>query len=82
VYFEILAKELKRKSMLVLSRNMNESIMIDDDVEIVIVKVQGNKVRLGIKAPRNIAVNRKEIYLRIQEEKKSPAKTSTETSNP
>jgi carbon storage regulator len=82
VYFEILAKELKRKSMLVLSRNMNESIIIDDDIEIVIVRVQGNKVRLGIKAPRDVAVNRKEIYLRIQEEKKSPEKTSAETDNP
>ena len=55
--------------MLVLSRYTNESIMIGDDVEIMIVKVQGNKVRLGIKAPRDIAVNRKEIYLKIQEEK-------------
>jgi carbon storage regulator len=55
--------------MLVLSRHANESIMINDDVEIMIVKVQGNKVRLGIKAPRDVAVNRKEIYLKIQEEK-------------
>ena len=55
--------------MLVLSRYANDSIMIGDDVEIMIVKVHGNKVRLGIIAPRNIAVNRKEIYLKIQEEK-------------
>jgi carbon storage regulator len=69
VYFEILAKELKRKSMLVLSRYTNESIIIDDDIEIVIVKVQGNKVCLGITAPRHIAVNREEVYLKIQNEK-------------
>ena len=55
--------------MLVLSRYTNESIIIDDDIEIMIVKVQGDKVRLGITAPQNIAVNRKEIYLNIQEEK-------------
>jgi carbon storage regulator len=43
--------------------------MIGDDVEIVIVDVRGNKVRLGINAPREIAVHRKEIYLAIQREK-------------
>ncbi|NLK42344.1 MAG: carbon storage regulator CsrA [Planctomycetes bacterium] len=55
--------------MLVLSRQKDESIMIGDDVEIVIVDVRGDKVRLGINAPRNIAVHRKEIYLAIQKEK-------------
>jgi carbon storage regulator len=55
--------------MLVLSRYANESIIINDDVEIMIVKVQGNKVRLGIKAPPSVAIHRKEIYLKIQEEK-------------
>lgn len=43
--------------------------MIGDDVEIVIVDVRGDKVRLGINAPRSIAVHRKEIYLAIQKEK-------------
>ncbi len=55
--------------MLVLSRQKDESIMIGDDVEIVIVDVRGDKVRLGINAPRSIAVHRKEIYLAIQKEK-------------
>ena len=55
--------------MLVLSRQKDESIMIGDDVEIVIVDVRGDKVRLGINAPRNIAVHHKEIYLAIQKEK-------------
>lgn len=55
--------------MLVLSRQKDESIMIGDDVEITIVDVRGDKVRLGINAPRNIAVHRKEIYLAIQKEK-------------
>lgn len=55
--------------MLVLSRQKDESIMIGDDVEITIVDVRGDKVRLGINAPRNIAVHRKEIYNAIQNEK-------------
>jgi len=55
--------------MLVLSRQKNESIMIGDDVEITIVDVRGDKVRLGINAPRSISVHRKEIYDAIQREK-------------
>ena len=55
--------------MLVLSRYKDESIVIGDDVEIMVIKVTGDKVRLGITAPRHIAVNRKEIYLKIKEEK-------------
>jgi len=62
-----LQKELK---MLVLSRQKDESIMIGDDVEITIVDVRGDKVRLGITAPRSIAVHRKEVYEAIQREKK------------
>ena len=63
--------------MLVLSRQKDESIMIGDEVEITIVDVRGDKVRLGINAPRNIAVHRKEIYLAIQKEKGEQAATST-----
>ena len=55
--------------MLVLSRQKDESIIIGDDVEIVIVDVRGDKVRLGINAPREISVHRKEIYEAIQREK-------------
>ena len=60
--------------MLVLSRQKDESIMIGDDVEITIVDVRGDKVRLGINAPRSITVHRKEIYLAIQKEKEAEAK--------
>jgi carbon storage regulator len=55
--------------MLVLSRQINESIMIGDEVEIIIVDVRGNKVRLGITAPKAISVHRKEVYNAIQQEK-------------
>jgi len=68
--------------MLVLSRQRNESIMIGDDVEIVIVDVRGDKVRLGITAPKTISVHRKEVYIAIQEEKagRKPVKNHAEPS--
>lgn len=55
--------------MLVLSRQKDESIMIGNDVEITIVDVRGDKIRLGITAPREISVHRKEVWEAIQKEK-------------
>jgi len=55
--------------MLVLTREKDESIIIGDDIEVTIVDVRGDKVRLGINAPREISVHRKEIYEAIQREK-------------
>jgi carbon storage regulator len=55
--------------MLVLSRQKDESIIIGDDVEITIVDVRGDKVRLGINAPKCITVHRREVYEAIQKEK-------------
>ena len=52
--------------MLVLTRKVNESIMIGDDVELSILSVSGEKVRIGVEAPREIPVFRKEIWLEIQ----------------
>jgi carbon storage regulator len=60
--------------MLVLSRQKDESIVIGDDVEITIVDVRGDKVRLGINAPKNIPVHRREVYDAIQREKAAKAK--------
>ena len=57
--------------MLVLSRQKEESIIIGDNIEIKIVDVRGDKVRLGITAPREISVHRSEIYDAIQREKES-----------
>jgi len=61
--------------MLVLSRQKDESIMVGDEVEITIVDVRGDKVRLGITAPRSIDVHRKEVYEAIQREKEEAIKT-------
>ena len=54
--------------MLVLTRKVNESIIIGDDIEITVVEIKGDHVKLGITAPRNITVHRKEVYLAIQRE--------------
>ncbi len=54
--------------MLVLSRQRDETIMIGDDVEITVVDIRGDKVRLGITAPRSIQVHRKEVYEAIKRE--------------
>lgn len=48
--------------MLVLSRKKNESIVINDDVTIVVVEIRGDKVRLGVEAPKEVPVHRKEVY--------------------
>ena len=57
--------------MLVLSRKLDETIMIGDDIEITVVDIRGEKVRLGITAPADVAVHRKEIYDVIKRENKA-----------
>ncbi len=68
--------------MLVLSRQRDESIMIGDDVEITIVDVRGDKVRLGITAPKTIPVHRREIYDAIQREKAQKAAADAQDKSP
>jgi carbon storage regulator len=53
--------------MLVLTRKLNESIQIGENIEITVLSVQGDQIKLGIKAPKDIEVHRKEIYMSIQE---------------
>jgi carbon storage regulator len=55
--------------MLVLTRKSNQSIMIGDDIEVSVLAIMGEKVRVGIQAPRDIPVFRKEVYLEIQQER-------------
>lgn len=59
--------------MLVLSRQRDETIMIGDDVEITVVDIRGDKVRLGITAPPHVPVHRKEVYDAIQRENRAAA---------
>lgn len=56
--------------MLVLSRKKNESIVIDDRIKIVVVEIRGDKVRLGVEAPKDVPVNQEEVWEAIQREKK------------
>jgi carbon storage regulator len=64
--------------MLVLSRTRDETIMIGDDIEITVVDIRGDKVRLGINAPAQIAVHRKEVYDAIQRENRLAAQVQRE----
>lgn len=54
--------------MLVLTRKVSQSIVIGDGIEVVVLEVRGEQVRLGIKAPKNVVVHRKEIYDQISQE--------------
>lgn len=63
-----LIKATEGASMLVLTRKVHQSIIIGDEVEVVVLEVRGEQVRLGIRAPKNVAVHRKEIYDQIQVE--------------
>jgi carbon storage regulator len=60
--------QLRRRAMLVLTRKSRQSIMIGDDIEVSVVSIMGEKVRLGIQAPREIPVFRNEVYLEIQQQ--------------
>ncbi len=64
--------------MLVLTRKLNQSIVIGDDVEVVVLEVRGEQVRLGIRAPKDVAVHRKEIYDQIQDENRAAAEVRPE----
>jgi carbon storage regulator len=59
--------------MLILTRRIGETLMIGDDIEVTVLGVKGNQVRLGIKAPKDVRVNREEIHQRIQQEKDNNA---------
>lgn len=67
--------------MLVLSRNRDETIMIGDDIQVTIVDIRGDKVRLGINAPQQVPVHRKEVYEAIKRENQAASTIDTNTVN-
>lgn len=64
--------------MLVLSRNRDEKILIGDNIEVTVVDIRGDKVRLGITAPDEVTVHREEVYIAIQQEKRLKAEQESE----
>ena len=64
--------------MLILTRRVGETLMIGDEVTVTVLGVKGNQVRIGVNAPKEVAVHREEIYRRIEEEKRGIAPQSDE----
>lgn len=62
--------------MLILSRRSGEKLIIGDDVELTVLGIKGNQVRIGVNAPKDVAVHREEVYLRIQNEKQTDLENS------
>jgi carbon storage regulator len=65
--------------MLVLSRKKNESIVINDDITVVVIEIRGDKVRLGIEAPKEVPVHRREVYDAIRQQNLNRKKTDDNT---
>lgn len=63
--------------MLVLSRKKNESIVIDKNITLTVIEVRGDKVRLGIEAPDDVEIHRKEVWLAIQAERENQTASAT-----
>jgi carbon storage regulator len=62
--------------MLVLTRKLHEAIKIGDDIELTVLSIDGEQVKLGVSAPKNIEIHRKEVFLAIQQENNEAADTS------
>ncbi len=60
--------------MLALARKINQSIMIGNDIEITLLEIKGDQVKIGISAPKSVSIYRKEIYAQIQEENRNAGK--------
>ena len=63
--------------MLILTRRVGETVVIGNDVDVTVLGVKGNQVRLGVKAPKNVTVHREEIYQRIVDEQSEGRETGT-----
>lgn len=62
--------------MLILTRRIGEALIISDDIDITVLGIKGNQIRLGIEAPQDISVHRHEIYQKIQKEKEQEKKSA------
>lgn len=66
-------------NLLVLARKTNESIVIGDDIEVVVVDIKGDQIKLGIRAPRSVSVHRAEVYQEIQAQNRLAAESKPES---
>ena len=64
--------------MLALARKINQSIMIGSDIEITLLEIKGDQVKIGINAPKSVPIYRKEIYMQIQDENKKASEGETD----
>jgi carbon storage regulator len=67
--------------MLILTRRVGETLMVGDDVTVTVLGVKGNQVRIGVNAPKNVAVHREEIYDRIRKENEAGDSSKSENGN-
>lgn len=67
--------------MLVLSRKINQSIVIGDNIEIMLVDIRGDQIKLGIKAPKNVKIFRKEVYEEVKSQNLEASKSTVEEVN-
>ena len=72
-------RRVNKDNMLALARKLNESIMIGNDVEVTLLEIKGDQVKLGIQAPKSVPVYRKEIYLQSQDSNKEAASQDIDT---
>jgi carbon storage regulator len=77
----IRAAPRRNGNMLVLSRKKNESIVINNDITIVVVEIRGDKVRLGVEAPKEVPVHRREVYEAIKRSEMSQKQESANATN-
>lgn len=63
--------------MLALARKANESIVINDNIEVTVLEIKGDQIKIGIEAPRSVPIYRKEIYQQIQKENRDSASTAS-----